>query len=85
MITPIPHNGWTDEDIGLQVKLMMPHGTAFTDIIIAIPHEGHILIGPSTEIGMLIARIGMVIPVVQAQDDFIMRYDNDEDQEGDEQ
>jgi len=83
VITAIPHNGWQDEDIGREVTLMMPHGTIFADIIISIPHENRFLIGPATEIGMLVARMGMILPIVKAQDDFIMRFDNDE--EGDDQ
>ena len=77
--TPIPEGGWKDEDIGREVIVMLPQGTLIPDMIIAIPHEGMQLIGPANEIGMIVARLGMIIPVVQAQDDFIMRYDNDDE------
>ena len=78
MITAIPHSGWQDEHIGQEVTLMMPHGTIFRDVIISIPHENRFLIGPATEIGMLVARMNMILPIVKAQDEFIMRFDQDE-------
>ena len=76
MITAIPHSGWQDEHIGQEVTLMMPHGTI--DVIISIPNENRFLIGPATEIGMLVARMGIILPIVKAQDEFIMRFDKDE-------
>ena len=57
---------------------MMPHGTIFRDVIISIPNENRFLIGPATEIGMLVARMGIILPIVKAQDEFIMRFDQDE-------
>jgi len=78
MITDIPYYGWQDEHIGQEVTLRMPHGTVFTDMIISIPHENRFLIGPATEIGMLVARMNMILPIVKAQDEFIMRFDKDE-------
>ena len=83
-ITPIPHNGWQDEHIGQEVTLMLPLGTVFTDIIIAIPFENRFLIGTSTEIGMFVARMQMILPIVEAQDAFIMQH-GDEDEDDDDE
>ena len=47
--TKIPEDGWTDEDIGREVILKMPHGTLVKDNIVFInAPDGSRYIGPAT-------------------------------------
>jgi len=76
--TPIPEDGWTDEDIGREVILKMPHGTLVKDNIVFInAPDGSQYIGPATELGALAARMSYVIPILQAHDEYIMSMDDD--------
>ena len=71
--TPIPKDGWTEDDIGKDVVIKMPHGTLVQDKIVFINSlDGTQLIGPATELGALAARMTYVIPILQAHDAFIM-------------
>lgn len=84
--TPIPENGWTDEDINRTVFLKMPHGTLVEDRIVFInTHDGGQYIGPATELGALAARMSFVIPILLEHDAYIMSMDNDTEKQGDEQ
>tara|TARA_Y100000004_G_C8725945_1_gene332134 strand:- start:261 stop:518 length:258 start_codon:yes stop_codon:yes gene_type:complete len=75
--TPIPEDGWTDEDIGRTVFLKMPHGTIVEDRIVFINSpDGTQLIGPATELGALAARMSYVIPILQAHDEWLMSMDD---------
>ena len=75
--TPIPQNGWTDEDIGREVILKMPHGTLVHDRIVFLNSpDGSQLIGPATELGALAARMSYVIPILHAHDEYIMSMDD---------
>ena len=75
--TPIPEDGWTDEDIGRTVFLKMPHGTIVEDRIVFINSpDGTHLIGPATELGALAARMSYVIPILQAHDEWLMSMDD---------
>lgn len=75
--TPIPEEGWTDEDIGRTVFLKMPHGTIVEDRIVFINSpDGTQLIGPATELGALAARMSYVIPILQAHDEWLMSMDD---------
>jgi hypothetical protein len=82
--TPIPEDGWTDEDIGREVILKMPHGTLVEDRIVFINTHGGQLIGPATELGALAARMSYVIPILHAHDEHLMNMDNNTHNEGDE-
>tara|TARA_R100001079_G_C4349297_1_gene110356 strand:- start:182 stop:442 length:261 start_codon:yes stop_codon:yes gene_type:complete len=73
---------WTEADVGKQVTITEPHGTTYTDEIVALPYmlpaidpdgqafmlgTGEILIGPSLEVGMILARASMALPAIHAQ------------------
>lgn len=76
--TPIPREGWTEADIGREVVIKMPHGTLMPDVIVFINiSAGKTIIGPSLELGMIGARSQYAVPLVQANDAYIMSMDND--------
>ncbi len=76
--TSIPREGWTEADIGRQVVIKMPHGTLMPDVIVFINiPEGDTIIGPSLELGMIGARMQYAVPLVQANDAYIMSMDED--------
>ena len=67
-LTPIPEGGWTPEHLGNTVILKMEYGTVVEDRIIRMELNGHVFVGPSLEIGMLLARqdyIGSAIEVYE--------------------
>ena len=81
--TPIPKDGWTEEDIGKDVIIKMPHGTLVHDKIVFINnYDGTQLIGPATELGGITARVAWVIPIIEAHDAMLMSMDDDTDDEG---
>jgi len=57
-LTQIPINGWTEEHIGQEVRLLLPQGTIITDTITSmeLPLMQQALIGPANELGMILAR-----------------------------
>lgn len=57
-LTKIPINGWTEEHIGQEVRLMLPQGTVINDTITSmeLPLMQQALIGPANELGMILAR-----------------------------
>ena len=65
-LTEIPPGGWMPEHIGEEVVLQMPFGTIVNDRIIRVDLGHDALIGPSLEIGMLLARQDYIMQAQQA-------------------
>lgn len=52
----IPADGWKQEHIGMKVRYSLPLGTMVDDVIIELNIGGSMVIGPSFELGMILAR-----------------------------
>ena len=70
-LTEIPANGWGVEHIGMKVVLMQPFGTVLPDTIVRVDMGEHAIIGPSIEIGGIIARKDFVLQAMQAYQDWM--------------
>ena len=55
-VTPIPEGGWSEEDVDREVTLLLEHGTVLSDVIIMLTYNGRTYIGPSIEVGTIVAR-----------------------------
>ena len=68
-ITEIPQQGWGEGDIGKKVRIRMSMGTIVEDIIVRVtlPFGSQDYIGPSQEVGMVIARVAMFEQHLQAE------------------
>ena len=79
-ITPIPEGGWTMDDIGREVTLLLPCGTLLIDTIITLPLNGQMLIGSTHEIGGILARDGYARGAMQAYEAWQASMDDDDNE-----
>jgi hypothetical protein len=86
---------YTEEDVGKEVKVIYEHGTAMTDVIVAVPlwvkmrgpdnemiilGDGQLLIGPLMEVGHILARASIALPEMFLNQQSMP--DDDEDGDG---
>tara|TARA_R110002020_G_scaffold45444_1_gene129944 strand:+ start:138 stop:416 length:279 start_codon:yes stop_codon:yes gene_type:complete len=83
-LTKIPEDGWDESHLGLEIVLKLPYGTILRDTIVKVPlmfevkdSSGGVsviikdeIIGPSIEVGTILARMGYAAPVIESTKDF---------------